>query len=649
MKKGFAISSMLYAMLVLFLIILFGVLYIIGNQTLILNRSKKNIFDALNGSNKVEVYKDKSGASYPNLAGDLVPVYYDSATSTWNKANVYEEWYDYDKKNWANAVILDDDIIPDISGNKNHGYLQGATRNDSSVTTDGVDDYVYAGLAGHEFKNEFSIVVRTKIFNYNDLPFLENAEGAGISLYTSDSRIRFHIYSNTKNGYVGISSTETYNINKFYTIVGVFKDNKLHLYINGKEAAEPVEFTGITDIKISTAPFTIGANPPGISKCNQNQHTCTQMSGNNNIEFTDALIFDRALSENEIKYDYAGKITNLSNTSKMILRYDLDDEIKPDTPLPEEIIESHFVWIPKYRYKLWEVGTASSNPHEIQVEFTTEDTTDTTTSCKAPMLSGETGNCAKDKWMTHPAFINFDVDGIWAGKFETTGDTNKVTIKPNATPLTNLQLNAIFNAAYTYERNILDSHMMKNTEWGAVAYLAHSKYGINGEINFNNYYNTDKYLTGCGSTPKSEASNSCNSYTTDLGIKASTTGNIYGIYDTNGGTYEAMASYLKTGVGTSKDVSGLTVDNYNAKYFDAYQSTSTSDFTGRILGDATTETRAWYGAAANFIGPEVGLWFGRGGYSKNKNSAGQFNFVGDSEWTGKPLINVSFRIVLTPQ
>ena len=29
-----------------------------------------------------------------------------------------------------------------------------------------------------------------------------------------------------------------------------------------------------------------------------------------------------------------------------------------------------------------------------------------------------------------------------------------------------------------YQRE-LDSHMMKNTEWGAVAYLSHSIYGIN--------------------------------------------------------------------------------------------------------------------------------------------------------------------------
>ena len=32
-----------------------------------------------------------------------------------------------------------------------------------------------------------------------------------------------------------------------------------------------------------------------------------------------------------------------------------------------------------------------------------------------------------------------------------------------------------------------NSHMMKNTEWGSVAYLSHSIYGINREIERNDY------------------------------------------------------------------------------------------------------------------------------------------------------------------
>ena len=62
----------------------------------------------------------------------------------------------------------------------------------------------------------------------------------------------------------------------------------------------------------------------------------------------------------------------------------------------------------------------------------------------------------------------------------------------------------------------MSSHMMKNSEWGAVAYLTHSKYGLDGKeiaINDNSNY------TGGG---RGEA------YKTN--INQSSTGNVYGIY-----------------------------------------------------------------------------------------------------------------------
>lgn len=87
---------------------------------------------------------------------------------------------------------------------------------------------------------------------------------------------------------------------------------------------------------------------------------------------------------------------------------------------------------------------------------------------------------------------------------------------------------------------------MKNSEWGAVAYLAESKYGRNGtEININNNSN---YLTGNAGNDISESSSSTtNAYNTQQGMLASTTGNIYGIYDLSGGAWEYMAGYYAGG------------------------------------------------------------------------------------------------------
>lgn len=77
-------------------------------------------------------------------------------------------------------------------------------------------------------------------------------------------------------------------------------------------------------------------------------------------------------------------------------------------------------------------------------------------------------------------------------------------------------------------KNNVDTHMTKNVEWGAVTYLAHSKYGLNGEgicINTNS-----SFKTGIGNDGSS-------SYNTDVGKNSSITKNVYGIYDMSGGAW----------------------------------------------------------------------------------------------------------------
>ncbi len=77
---------------------------------------------------------------------------------------------------------------------------------------------------------------------------------------------------------------------------------------------------------------------------------------------------------------------------------------------------------------------------------------------------------------------------------------------------------------------------MKNMDWGAIAYLTQSKYRKEGEVWANS--NT-AYKTGCAGSSVSATNESiCNEYYTELGQNASTTGNIYGIYDMSGGIHE---------------------------------------------------------------------------------------------------------------
>ena len=347
--------------------------------------------------------------------------------------------------------------------------------------------------------------------------------------------------------------------------------------------------------------------------------------------------------------------------------------------IPESDIESYFVWIPKYKYKLWNLGNYSSaiestpttsKTQKIEIVFGTSNTENVEeVSCVTPMTSGATGECDVGEYMTPPAFISMNTNGIWVGKFETTGTTSNITIKPGIESLKNITIKTMFDTAYNYNRE-LDSHMMKNTEWGAVAYLSHSKYGINKEININN---NSKYLTGYSAVEGTDQSSVPGTsgtdasvtlpYNTETGYLASTTGNITGVYDMAGGSFEQMASYMDGyGIKTSGNVvSGYNADELTtyAKYLDKYSNASnTTSYNNRILGDATGEigqfyyyndgdgaTRyhnSWYADLSYFV-DSINPWFHRGGYCGDGVLAGQFDF---SRHSSDSSGYVGFRLVL---
>ena len=374
-------------------------------------------------------------------------------------------------------------------------------------------------------------------------------------------------------------------------------------------------------------------------------------------------------------YDYCEKIWANAVILNDGASYKVGDTIKEDD------IQSYFVWIPKYKYKLWNTGTASKKAHEIEIIFDTKDTTDVEgVSCKTPMTSGDSGNCKNGEYMTHSAFISMGVNGFWVGKFETgytgatsttaaqvnSNDTSKVIIKPNVYSWRSITVKNIFETSYNYKRDA-NSHMMKNIEWGAVAYLSHSKYGTNKEVNINN---NSSYKTGYSALLSTnqqtypgtygDSSTYNEPYNTATGYLASTTGNISGIYDMAGGAHEYMASYISGKPGSS-GFTTATLANYDAKYFDVYNaSSSINSYQYKILGDATGEMgpfksyldgdnnsrwhNSWYGDYSYFVDSSA-PWFARGGVCSNGVLAGQFGFV---RLTGGVGSDIGFRIVLSP-
>ena len=368
-------------------------------------------------------------------------------------------------------------------------------------------------------------------------------------------------------------------------------------------------------------------------------------------------------------YDYESQ-----QWANAVILIDGVDEPEVEDEIPEKNIESYFVWIPKYKYRLWNVDTdnpAQKNPFSIEIVFGTEDTEDNENECVAPNKSGESNECENGKWMTHPAFTSFGVNGFWVGKFETgykqnddlenmtswtkegaekdEQDSSKIIVKPNVYSWRKVTNEKIFNSLKGYSEK-LDSHMMKNTEWGAVAILSHSIYGINTEVTQNT---NPSFLTGYTKNDSDSVS-----YPNSSAFSASTTGNITGIYDMSGGAWERMAAYRDTEnneeqIGES-EFTKQEIAAIEGKYFDVYKADSDqTTYKNRILGDATGEMSPfnnqkgnWYEDWADFIDDDA-PWFGRGSnYSDTSGYSGQFGFGRN---TGEAEIYNSSRLVLSPK
>ena len=380
-------------------------------------------------------------------------------------------------------------------------------------------------------------------------------------------------------------------------------------------------------------------------------------------------------------YDYSkqewANAVILSDKSKKV-----GDTITVDGDNPDAL--AMFVWIPRYEYKIegayGKGGTSAASPGEIEVNFISRDKTE-----------------ASKDYRVHPAFKFGDkeLNGIWVGKFEISHETlssssttnnlgctteycesaDGLRTLPNKSSLRYNDVSNLFYAIRSMERkgNIFgldtikaNTHMIKNSEWGAVAYLSQSKYGKYGNSNYlpaQKYIcqnQSENFITGIGGK-------SCSYNTDNCGLCSSTTGNIYGIYDMRGGSLDyIMAAYANSNgdlwSGESKNIysgfkgkvgiSGNDIDGVSfpdLKYYDLYKATSgttidiiTACSFGICYGHALSETDGWNSNVVNFLSSQY-PWMTRGGANNSGGTAGIFGtFVA----TGGATSNASTRVIV---
>ena len=276
------------------------------------------------------------------------------------------------------------------------------------------------------------------------------------------------------------------------------------------------------------------------------------------------------------------------------------DTVNVGQVVKDDELGSMYVWIPRYAYtvdntsKKMNVTFVKGNTNEgVNGEtFTTDESVDT-----------------KTTKLVHPGFNlgGTALTGIWVAKFEASGtdkngnavgnatstssdvqyQTDETTIAkslPNKISWRHIQIGECEKRSMDitttdkdkFGINYASSHLIKNSEWGAVAYLSYSEYGkvpmINGVGTYtdNWWYN---FYTGQG--PQSPTNEDCynydisHNYNTSIGQLASTTWNTTGIYDMSGGSNEKVAAYLDNNNG-NLNTFGQSTDGI-IKYFENKQ------------------------------------------------------------------------------
>ena len=263
---------------------------------------------------------------------------------------------------------------------------------------------------------------------------------------------------------------------------------------------------------------------------------------------------------------------------------------------------------------------------------------------------------------------------------------------------------------YGFNNSEITTTMMQNSQWGAVAYLAQSEYGnmqriADGESGIwnnsynegfifasNNSYKIDNWsvtLTGMSGNSRDSYTNYYSKvvdgskkdngdsieitytninenvttgdnytntyyrYYTENGQKASTTRNIYGIYDMSGASWEYMANYLGSDTGNTYVYNFLKIE---PKYQTPYAGTGNADdriknckANNEKYGEAIWETsnsrigKCSWNADYSYFPYVDSPFFLRGGNYHDESGAGLFYF---SDNSGGGNYYDSFRVVL---
>ena len=610
---------------------------------------------------------DNTMANAPVLASNMIPVYYDG--SNWVKADELNQdknhqWYDYSSKMWANAVT--------VTETNRENYL-----NADAGTIISMDDINTMLVWIPRFSATTGGTLCSNIQN----PTIEN---------------NFDCYD---KGKINITEEDKEQLITDFTIMSMMDDSGT----SEAEIRETVE-TAIANNDVDTMDSLLQEYPMVLMIKSLSNYIAVSDSDKAVIN---SMVGDATLTNQLVSNGFGGYLVLMSAMNGQSVTSEIfipkDDEMVPYLCSAMEVPSSdcgtmvdYFNSIEDNNEKvemLFQMLEVSMESPEIQNLYTAKATDivyDLTFNGNNMSGGGAyNGGTQESPGAFNITFVNKDtaahdaftfgeqnLSGIWIGKFENSSDTtcsvssnsavgsgcNLNTIRPKIIPNVTSWRGAMVSTffydilamtesgnQYGFDKTV-DTHMMKNSEWGAVAYLTQSVYGrctsstSCTEVGINN---NSSYKTGYGAPAGSNSTVENGTYETALGQDASTTGNIYGVYDMSGGANEyvmgvywdgeklwsgySASSYQHSGFngwlyneGTNYE-SGVEYPS-DSKYYNVY--TTESDYTSSGLQHAMTETSNWYSDYALFVAAGY-PWAYRGGYYYNYASAGIFSISGD--------------------
>lgn len=422
---------------------------------------------------------DKSGANYPELLDNMIPVYYDKTSDTegvWRVAdsknlNETYKWFDYKDFMWANAVTVNKDVMDN-----------------------------YYGYSGAEATSELNVNIET-----NE----EITETKSVTTYTSGNK---GVNNSTSTATFAFTTSSAGTLTFDYSVSSEANYDKLTIKINNGSANTPLvnaisgTQSGSKEYSLNTNTsytLTVSYSKDGSSASGSDQATISNITITSTLSSALAYTADstypytsetadktfttpanKQMASSAYTYDDTTGIFTLTNSTEIaytssnlnyytcnssvkttcvklykILEIDANNTVTKvevhqgsnkggfGSVLGQEVkmedITTMWVWIPRFKYVIWSGNNGTSEEQLINVVFEHGIDTTGTVTCVDNILTSNTSNSSETctdttngsivnhkSTYTHPAFTfgKEELTGFWYAKFEMSTDQDSTCV-----------------------------------------------------------------------------------------------------------------------------------------------------------------------------------------------------------------------------